>query len=116
MLPATPLEYIVNEIVRRYGKLPPRFIANLRRNVRRNYHVSISAAQLEQYIPLYRGMYKTVAAAIHAAPSPTTTPPIEDGERLAKEFGAQLTPRYPDQPRSIVDLVANWAVYYEIYR
>ena len=116
MLPLAAREYIVNEIVRRYGDLPPRFVQNVRRNVRRNFKTGVSAEEVERFIPFYKSMYRDAAAMLRDARSGSLTPPLEDGDRLVEELTIALASRYHDQPTSILRIVAGSAVYYEVYR
>ena len=116
MIDLPSLEYIVNEIVRRRGDLPPRFTQNVRRNVRRKFKVSVSAEEVDGLIPLYRGMYRVAADEIRRTLDSRSTPPLDEADRLATRFGAFLSSRYPKQPATIRRMVAGWAVYYEIYR
>lgn len=115
-VPPKAFEYIVNEIVRRYGTMPPRFVPNLRRSVRRNFGVSISAEEIERLVPVYQTMYSDVAAEIHRVSGAALTPPLSEGERLQTQFAEYLKSLYPEEPSSIRELVAGWAVYYEVYR
>ena len=84
--------------------------------MRRKFKVSISAEEVERLIPLHKAMYKVVATEMHRSLGVTSTPSLEEGDRLAAEFGDYLATRYPREAPSVLRMVAGWALYYEVYR
>lgn len=110
------VEYIARESVRRYGEIEPRLPDLLRRNIRRRFQVSVTRDYVLGVVQHYKRMYAFAAAVLGSFRDAPRGKYLGKGDLLMNDLLAALAAHYPDEPRSLLQLVADYAVHYEYER
>ena len=111
------LEYVARESVRRYGPPSDDLPAKLRRNVRRNFTVSVPLDQLTSLIHHYKAMYAYAASVLNQHMKPSLPGKFADWSHIdIPTYNATVQRAYKNEPASIVQTIVNYAIYYEYLR
>jgi hypothetical protein len=110
------IEYIARESVRRYGEVEPRMPDLLRRNIRRRFKRSVPRNELVRIISHYKQVYTVAASVLRGYQEAPPGQYLGSPDLLLKDFLAELVARYPGEPLPILQIVANYAIYYEYER
>jgi|WetSurMetagenome_2_1015567.scaffolds.fasta_scaffold395616_2 hypothetical protein len=110
-------DYIAREAFRRYGPIEPPLPSLTRRNIRRNFGVLLPLDLVTSQLTRYKSIYETAAKLlgkylVKAPPGSFAHPSHVRWD----DFVAAISKRYPREPRKVVGLGANYAIYYEYLR
>jgi hypothetical protein len=115
-LDARAIAYIAREAARRYGPIEPDLPRKIRRNVQRNFAVSVALDDVAAWLAHYKAVYLFAAARLgqHLRPAAGrfADPADVDFAGLLRALGR----RYPREDRELLGLIANYVVYYEYLR
>jgi hypothetical protein len=110
------VEYVARESVRRYGTIDPRLPDLLRRNIRRRFKSSVARDELLRMILHYKDVYTFAASVLRSYQQAPPGKYLGKADLLMSDFLAALASRYTDEPPSILQIVADFALYYEYDR
>ena len=113
-LSARALQYVAASIVREYGDVSPTMARRLRRNVRRNFKVSISEARAEAFVRHYKAMYDYAASALPRYLTPAGPGRYVDWKDIdIPAYTADIQRRYDREPLRVVKAIVWYAGFYE---
>ena len=117
-LPEDVRAYAAREVVRRYRSVEANFAEKLRRNVRRNFKVTLSFPEIDRLLRHYTEVYRLSARLFpeFLYPPPVPLPPdkyASEDDVDMKGFMKRLEREYPDEPLKVIDLVAYYTLFYE---
>jgi hypothetical protein len=110
-------EYLALQAARRYGPIEPSLAPLVRRSIRRNFGVLLAPELVASQLAHYKAIYDTAAALLgkHLKSVPPGTYANPSHVRW-DAFIAAIAKRHPREPRKLLGLVANFAIYYEYLR
>ena len=108
--------YVAREAFRCYGDLDPRHSVRLRRNVRRNFSVSLPEEDAVRMTEHYTDMYAYAKRGLTQFIRPSTGEYAHSSDIRGEEFRAYIAAQYPAEPPYIVDMLVAYAIYYEYLR
>ena len=107
------LRYIAARIVGEYYGLPPRFVENLRRSVRRNYRLALTKEEATAYAAHYQALYQAAAAALPRFLDPPKGHYVDTRDVRVDEFRAHLAKKYPKEPVGVLNTLLRYVILYE---
>jgi len=110
------VQYIAREAARRYGPIEPGLPEKLQRNIRRNFHVTVSRETILRLAEHYKEMYTRASSLLPAYVGPRTGRYVDPADVKISQFVAALRKRYAKESKPVVEMIAWYVVHYEYLR
>lgn len=95
-----------------YTKLPEK----LQRNIRRNFHATVSRDAILRLAEHYKEMYAQASSLLPAYVGPRRGRYVDPADVKISQFVAALRKRYTKESKRVVEMIAWYVVHYEYLR
>lgn len=107
------MEYIAREAVRRYGDIEADLPDKLRRNIRRNFRVSVPREKILRLAEHYKGIYDYASSILASYLNPPAGKYVDWADVRIPALIAALRKRYPREPKYVIEMTVWYTVFYE---
>ena len=110
------IEYIARQAARHHGAIKPDLPGRVRRNVKRNFGVSLTVEDVTSRLDHNKTVYLVAAGILHDDLAAWEKDLADDGEAGHRRFMQAIAQKCTGEFESVLNTIARYAVYYEIMR